>query len=48
MRLTALSRGTRDEIGTVFDRLEPVLQNYENEGFTWKNTGSIENACIQF
>lgn len=31
----------------VFDRLEPVLQNYRNEGFTWKKYGITKSQILE-
>ena len=31
----------------VFDRLEPVLQNYYNEGYTWKKFGITKTHVLE-
>jgi putative hydrolase of HD superfamily len=34
------------KFASVFDRLEPVLQNYETEGYTWKKFGITKSAVL--
>ncbi len=31
----------------VFDRLEPVLQNYKTEGYTWKKNGITKSMILE-
>ena len=35
------------KFASVFDRLEPVLQNYKNEGFTWKKYGITKSQVLE-
>jgi len=35
------------KFASVFDRLEPVLQNYRTEGFTWKKFGITKSAVLE-
>jgi putative hydrolase of HD superfamily len=35
------------KFASVFDRLEPVLQNYLNEGFAWKTHGITKSQVIE-
>jgi putative hydrolases of HD superfamily len=34
------------KFASVFDRLEPVLQNYKTEGYTWKKNGITRSMII--
>lgn len=35
------------KFASVFDRLEPVLQNYETEGYTWKKNGITKSQILE-
>ena len=35
------------KFASVFDRLEPILQNYLNEGFTWKQHGVTYDMVLE-
>lgn len=35
------------KFASVFDRLEPVLQNYKNEGYTWKKYGITKSQVLE-
>jgi len=35
------------KFAAVFDRLEPVLQNYRNEGYTWKKYGITKSQILE-
>ncbi len=35
------------KFASVFDRLEPVLQNYKTEGYTWKKFGITKSKVLE-
>jgi putative hydrolases of HD superfamily len=35
------------KFAAVFDRFEPVLQNYKTEGFTWKQNGVTKSVILE-
>jgi putative hydrolase of HD superfamily len=35
------------KFASVFDRLEPVLQNYKTEGYTWKKNGITKSQILE-
>jgi putative hydrolase of HD superfamily len=40
-------RTNEAKFASVFDRLEPILQNYKTEGYTWKKNGISRNMVLE-